>query len=97
VKEEVRTGSLRFDSTDPIYAEHFPDRPVVPGSLVVGAFLEIAGGMGFLGSEVVVENFRFREFVAPGLYDYRVEIRGDTLRCFLSSEDKNLVTGSLKR
>jgi hypothetical protein len=53
--------------------------------------------MGFLGPEVVVENFRFREFVAPGLYDYRVEIRGDTLRCFLSSEDKNLVTGSLKR
>jgi len=75
VKEEVRTGSLRFDSTDHIYAEHFPGH-VVPGSLVVGAFLEIARGMGFLGSEVVVENFRFREFVAPGLYDYRVEIRG---------------------
>ncbi|HOV85582.1 MAG TPA: hypothetical protein PLM79_04420 [Syntrophobacteraceae bacterium] len=97
MKEEIRTGSLRFDPTDPIYAEHFPDRPVVPGSLVVGAFLEIAEGMGFLGSEVAVENFRFREFVVPGLYDYRVEARGDTLRCFLSSGDKKLVTGSLKR
>ena len=40
---EVKEGIFHFDPDDPIYRDHFPGYPVVPGSLVVQAFLDLAG------------------------------------------------------
>ncbi|MBU4420644.1 MAG: hypothetical protein KKH84_06520, partial [Proteobacteria bacterium] len=33
-------GTFYFDPSDRIYAEHFPGNPVVPGSLIIHAFLK---------------------------------------------------------
>ncbi|MBP8646339.1 MAG: hypothetical protein KBH99_09495 [Syntrophobacteraceae bacterium] len=97
MEKKVWIGRILFDPADPIYRDHFPDRPVVPGSLVVEAFLRIARAAGFPDRRIVVENFRFREFLVPGLYDFRIEIRDETFQCFLSSQNRKLVTGSLRR
>jgi len=98
VRAHIRNirAKVEPDPADPIYRDHFPDRPVVPGSLIVEAFLRIARAVGFLDRGIVIENFRFREFLVPGVYDYRIEIQDDTLQCSLSSQNRKLVTGSLR-
>lgn len=35
----VVTGSFHFPANDPIYADHFPDIPIVPGTLIIHAFV----------------------------------------------------------
>jgi len=89
-QEETREGVFHFDPGDGIYRDHFPGHPVVPGSLIIQAFLGVAGS--FRG----IEEFRFRSFVSPGLYPYRMTHRGDRWECLLFREDHILVRGKLK-
>ncbi len=88
--ETVREGIFRFDPRDGIYRDHFPGYPVVPGSLIMQAFLGVAG------SAREIEEFRFRSFVSPGIYHYRMTFRGDRWDCLLLREDRILVRGKLK-
>lgn len=96
-----QSGSLQndndvffFDPADRIYADHFPGNPVVPGSLIVQAFMTAGRGMGF--TTCAVENFRFKKFISPGEYDFSIQVLSDRLRCELYDENKTVATGILK-
>jgi 3-hydroxyacyl-[acyl-carrier-protein] dehydratase len=90
----VWEGVIRFDPADAIYAVHFPSHPVVPGSLIVHAFLEAAGTSRPAGN-LHIEDFRFREFVTPGSYACRIERQGARLHCMLHAEGRLLAAGYL--
>ena len=93
-------GKFYFDPCDRIYSDHFPGNPVVPGSLIINAFLEAGKTAGFEGIQYTIENFRFREFVSPGEYDFGIEFLQDRLKCTLyqdrSHVTKPLVTGTIR-
>jgi 3-hydroxyacyl-[acyl-carrier-protein] dehydratase len=86
----VKEGTIRFDPSDGIYTDHFPGYPVVPGSLIIQAFLDLAG------SVCEIESFQFRSFVIPGSYAYRMERRADRWECLLMQGDGMMVRGKLK-
>jgi len=93
------SGVFYFDPADPIYADHFPGCPVVPGSLIISAFLK-AGQAAVPGIRPGrIQDFKFRTFLPPGEYEYRLENRGDRLQCrlFQSGTDGRhpLVTGTI--
>lgn len=81
--DDFLSGAFYFDPADPIYADHFPGCPVVPGSLIVQAFLKALrnSGMGIRPGRI--QDFKFRKFIAPGEYEFLLEKRGDSLRCRL--------------
>ncbi len=89
-------GAFFFDPADPIYADHFPGKPVVPGSMIVRAFLLAAEEHGRFGPARSVRGFRFRRFVSPGTYRYRIERRGADLKCFLFDGDTVVATGTVE-
>ncbi len=88
-------GIFFFDPADRIYADHFPGNPVVPGSLIVHAFMEAGKRIGFTKA-YTVENFRFRKFISPGEYPYSIQFLPNCLKCELYHKDKTVVTGTLK-
>ena len=90
------TGTFYFDPQDRIYEDHFPGRAVVPGSLIVQAFLEAGTSAGFDGAGGGIENFRFKEFVAPGRYAFSIENLDQGLDCRLYHEGKTVVAGLLQ-
>ena len=95
-KKKSWQGVFYFHPDDAIYRDHFPGHPVVPGSLIVHAFVEAAAEAGFLPDYLAIENFRFREFLSPGNYAYRIELDEKKLNCFIYQEEKKLVTGVLR-
>jgi 3-hydroxyacyl-[acyl-carrier-protein] dehydratase len=86
-------GVFYFHPNDGIYLDHFPGYPVVPGSLIVHAFLRAATEAGISEKCITLENFRFREFLTPGCYPFRMECRENRLNCRIYRGDKILVTG----
>jgi 3-hydroxyacyl-[acyl-carrier-protein] dehydratase len=86
---EVKEGIFSFDPDDPIYRDHFPGYPVVPGSLVVQAFLDLAGDTG------EIDQFRFRSFLVPGAYRYRMVRVQNGWECLLLEGEKTMVKGRL--
>jgi 3-hydroxyacyl-[acyl-carrier-protein] dehydratase len=94
-------GIFYFDPSDRIYADHFPGNPVVPGSLIVNAFLEAGRDAGFETDECIIKDFRFREFVSPDEHAFSIQILSDRLECRLyqnrSYASKALVTGTIKK
>lgn len=90
---------------EPFFAGHFPERPIMPGVLIVEAIAQAAGvlaveSMGLAGSGklvyfMAIENAKFRSPVEPGcLLDIHVEFT--TLRgsiCKFSG--KAMVDGKL--
>ncbi len=111
--KSVWEGVFHFDHGDGIYRDHFPGYPVVPGSVVIQAFLtagveadreagnkavsNASSEANISGEGFTIENFRFREFLLPGRYPYRIERKENALHCTISRDDKKLVTGVLKR
>ena len=97
--DSVFSGSFYFDPADPIYADHFPGCPVVPGSVIISAFLE-AGQTARPGMRPQgVQNFKFRTYLPPGEYPFRLEIQEDRLQCRLWQREtgnrRPLVTGTI--
>ena len=97
IDKDTWEGDFFFHPDDDIYRTHFPGYPVVPGSLIVHAFLKAGRDAGFSGDSLVIENFRFKEFLFPGRYPFRMELREGRLLCFIIRENKKIVTGTLKR
>jgi 3-hydroxyacyl-[acyl-carrier-protein] dehydratase len=93
----VYTGEFCFNAGDPIYRGHFPGRPVVPGSLIVQAFLKAAETRHTSGRQWIIQDFRFKAFVVPGCYAYRIEVIEDrVLCCSLLRDGFTLAAGRLE-
>jgi 3-hydroxyacyl-[acyl-carrier-protein] dehydratase len=91
-------GTFVFDSRDPVFADHFPGHPVVPGSLIVQAFMEAVRELAIDGEYRRVERFRFKRFVPPGHYAFLLERVDDTcLNCTLKEGRATVATGKLLR
>ena len=88
--DALREGVFRFDPSDGIYTDHFPGYPVVPGSLIIQAFLDVAGAVR------EIEEFRFRSFLCPGDYRYRLMRRDGRWDCTLTQEEQIMVRGKLR-
>lgn len=89
-----REGHIRFDSSDKIYGDHFPGHPVVPGSVIVQAFIR-AIGLECTISGLDLSQFRFKRFVSPGTYRYTLEQHEDEVRCSLYDGDQAVATGKV--
>ncbi len=90
---QTLSGTFLFDGSDPLYEGHFPGNPVVPGSLTVAAFVTMLRKRGYAPSEV--RNFRFRTFLSPGSYAWRVLLDGGRARCTLFHGEMPAVTGEV--
>jgi 3-hydroxyacyl-[acyl-carrier-protein] dehydratase len=90
-------GEIFFDPQDSIYPDHFPGHPVVPGSLIIEAFIRVVGPILKDNQKSwVVENFRFRHFISPGRYAFRVSGKADgPMQCMLYDGSRVVATGIL--
>ena len=90
-------GTFCFDPSDRIYEDHFPGNPVVPGSVIISAFLEAIKETGVIDKKHLIKDFRFRAFVTPGEHAFSIEDVNDGMKCRLfqssSDESKLLATG----
>lgn len=93
----VHVGVFLFDPADPIYADHFPGRPVVPGSMIIHAFTLAATRAGIIQGRFALERFKFRRFLSPGEYAYEIEVHGSSVRCILRDGASVAATGILHR
>ena len=96
-------GVLRFDPAHPLFKDHFPGAPVIPGTLIIRAFLELAAAhlpdMRIAG----IRRFRFLRFAPPGFHSWSMtmERRGPAvdacrLRCsLLDREGQPLAHGCI--
>jgi len=66
-------GIFYFDPRDRIYADHFPGNPIVPGSLIIHAFMSVMHTRGIYRHSLAVEKFKFIKFIPPGEYSYKIE------------------------
>jgi len=89
------SGIFLFDPADPIYQDHFPGNPIVPGTQIIRAFREAARKVLPGANRFVIENFKFRQFVPPGEYAYRMRYAGKSLACELLDRNRAVVTGRL--
>lgn len=89
-------GTFYFDPEDRIYRDHFPGRAVVPGSLIVQAFLEAGKAAGFSAVGGRMENFRFKEFIAPGTYAFSIADMDKGWQCRLYHEGRTVADGILQ-
>jgi 3-hydroxyacyl-[acyl-carrier-protein] dehydratase len=95
--DSILTGEFFFDPEDFIYTDHFPGNPVVPGSLIIDAFIRVVQPVGEdQGRRWSVENFRFRNFISPGRYAFRVAGKSHgVLQCALYDGGRTVATGVL--
>jgi 3-hydroxyacyl-[acyl-carrier-protein] dehydratase len=93
---DFNQGHFYFDPNDPIYTDHFPGHPVVPGSLIVHAFITAASQSSPASVPRGIRNFRFKRFISPGRYGYRMQRERDgSLACTLLADHAVVVTGSI--
>ncbi len=86
-------GIFFFDPKDRIYKEHFPGNPIVPGSLILHAFMTAAEKGGIIKGSCTVEKFGFKKFVSPGRYSYTIQTRENRMECRLLENDRTLAEG----
>lgn len=80
----VRCVAVKFvDPADPVFAGHFPAKPILPGVLLIEAVAQTAGvmlgsvapqGAGKLALLAAVNRFKFFKPVTPG-QELRIETR----------------------
>ena len=97
--ESTIAGEFYFDPDDPIYTDHFPGRPVVPGSLIIEAFMTaVRPVLKEQWSTILVENFRFRHFISPGRYAFCVTSQTDgSMHCVLYEGGRTVAAGLLSK
>ena len=89
------SGTFLFDPTDKIYLEHFPGNPVVPGSLIIDAFVRALIKNDINLKSYSINNFRFKKFIPPGEYKFNITETSSVYSCKLFSEEKKAVTGEI--
>ena len=89
------SGTFLFDPTDKIYLEHFPGSPVVPGSLIIDAFVKTLIKQNIIMKNYTISNFRFRKFIPPGDYTFIITEASSVFSCKLFNGKKTAVTGEI--
>jgi 3-hydroxyacyl-[acyl-carrier-protein] dehydratase len=92
---QIIKGSFLFNAEDAIYADHFPGNPVIPGSMIIHAFMLAADKMGAYHGACTISGFRFKKFIPPGEYAYQIEITGKDLKCSLFEDTAVVASGML--
>jgi len=87
-------GLFNFDPEDLIYEVHFPQCPVVPGSVIVHSFMKILKSE-LLKSNFRIGNFNFINFVQPGEYRYSIEYDDTSAKCILYDKDIAVTKGTI--
>ncbi len=96
VSQSSHKGKFFFDPKDRIYKDHFPSNPVVPGSMIIHAFIEAGKSIDLPGTVCGMSNFKFKKFIPPGEYPYRIDIKQNNIKCFLYDDtDTTVATGKL--
>lgn len=87
----VDTGHFYFDPEDKIYLEHFPGNPVVPGTLIIKAFMDLIDE-----SNLMIENFTYKKFLRPGRCSYLMEKKDNSYNCKIYDGKKTIAKGFIK-
>lgn len=91
----IREGYFHFDPDDGIYQDHFRGHPIVPGSLIVQAFVEAIGDT--TSGPLTLSGFRFKRFLTPGTYRFHLDEQPEHIDCRLYDGSKTVVTGKVRR
>ena len=87
--------TVSFAPDDACFNGHFPDNPVVPGSLITGLSLQaIREHLGRTGP-LRVRRFSFSRFARPGSYTLDIKEQGETCLCTLRSDDTLFAQGRI--
>lgn len=89
------SGSFLFDPIDKVYLEHFPGNAVVPGSLIIDAFVKVLIKNNIALKNYTINNFRFRKFIPPGEYTFHIAEASSVFSCKLFNGEKTAVTGEI--
>jgi 3-hydroxyacyl-[acyl-carrier-protein] dehydratase len=90
------SGAFFFDPEDLIYHDHFPGNPTVPGTQIVRAFIEYGRKMVPSAGNFTIDNFKFRQFIKPGEYRYRMRLMPGFLVCELLDGENTVASGRLR-
>ncbi|MBU1171385.1 MAG: hypothetical protein KKD44_17670 [Proteobacteria bacterium] len=91
----IKDGYFYFDPHDGIYKDHFPGHPIVPGSIIVQAFVQAIGTYASGGAKLDLSQFRFKHFISPGKYRFSLVPETGRILCRLYDHEKTLVTGTV--
>ncbi len=90
-------GEFFFDPSWELFEKHFPGKAVVPGSLIIGYFLQKAGELSSLKQKKIrIKKFRFLDFVSPGRYCYEMEYTQGSILCKLWKGDRLMCDGVIQ-
>ncbi|AQS41457.1 MAG: 3-hydroxyacyl-[acyl-carrier-protein] dehydratase FabZ [Candidatus Tokpelaia hoelldobleri] len=73
--DETATGIKNVTASEPHFAGHFPDKPIMPGVLIIEAMAQTAGAISLFQRGVdqpgivyfmTIDNAKFRKPVIPG-------------------------------
>jgi 3-hydroxyacyl-[acyl-carrier-protein] dehydratase len=93
--ERLIMGTVHFDTADGIYRDHFPGRPVVPGTLILQGFLTALAGHGPRDETLSVIKLQFKRFLAPGRYAYRIRLTRGEARCAIFEAGAAAAVGTI--
>lgn len=88
------TGTFTFPADEAALQDHFPDSPVIPGTLIIHSFVQ-ALRTRMPEAMLSASRFRFKEFITPASYQYSIEQTPSGFSCTLFSKGKKAVTGRL--
>ena len=94
--KKVIQGKFYFDPNDPVFQVHFPSFPVVPGSLIIDAFVKAIKKDCTLPHNIKIQSFKFIQFVKPGNASYEIKISETQTRCFLFQNQIMIAKGLIK-
>lgn len=93
----IVTDHLAFPGSHPLFEDHFPGAPRVPGSIIASALLR-GVRRAFPGHvPVEVARLRFRHFLLPGAYvcSFELDDAGTRARCRVLDGERCLVEGTI--
>lgn len=93
-REPLRLA-VTFAEADACFHGHFPDRPVVPGSLLIGLCLWSIRKHAGQQNELTVRRFAFDRFAGPGRYELHIDAADAVFHCALTQEETIFARGRI--
>jgi 3-hydroxyacyl-[acyl-carrier-protein] dehydratase len=87
--------SVTFEAADPCFHGHFPDNPVVPGSLLMALCLDAIREHHDHPGPLTISDFSFARFTRPGSYDLDILERDNAFVCTVSQNGQTFAQGRI--